>query len=203
MDTSANSCTMRTPPDPHDTAEKSEEPSSPFSRCTFTHAETELIDEAYNQSIENHNGLKSMYPVLDVLETIENKPNVSLTREQSQKLLQVANDRVMLSHAFEDWLGEIWEVFSYHIRQDTSGQVVGPLLKILRGDMGEIFSCALSTLVDKNSPIYIKDANHYSLLFFIVAFVGFIGFCSDQAMLPINAGLRGEAAPSPRNIRSD
>ncbi|KAG0031495.1 hypothetical protein BGZ81_001138 [Podila clonocystis] len=115
---------MRTPRDPHDSAEKSEEPSSPVSRRTFTRAETELIDEVCNQSLENHNGLKSMYPVLDVLETIENKPNVSLTPEQSQKLLQVANDRVMLSQTFEDWLGEAWEVFSYHIRQGTSGEVV-------------------------------------------------------------------------------
>ncbi|KAF9330717.1 Multidrug resistance protein 1, partial [Podila minutissima] len=44
----------------------------------------------------------------------------------------------------------------------------------------QIFSRALTVLTTKDSPDFIKDANHYSLLFFIIAFVGFIGFAGGM-----------------------
>ncbi|KAI9235666.1 MAG: ABC transporter type 1, transmembrane domain-containing protein [Podila humilis] len=71
-----------------------------------------------------------------------------------------------------------------YVRQDWVLCLLGCFFAIIQGALfpgfSQIFSRALNTLVDSKNPDFTKNANHYALLFFIVAFVGFIGFCGGM-----------------------
>ncbi|KAF9280742.1 Multidrug resistance protein 1, partial [Mortierella antarctica] len=71
-----------------------------------------------------------------------------------------------------------------YIRNDYILCLLGCFFAIIQGALfpgfSQIFSRALKTLVEKDSPDFTKNANHYALLFFIIAFVGFIGFCGGM-----------------------
>ncbi|KAG0059001.1 Ubiquitin carboxyl-terminal hydrolase isozyme L1, partial [Podila epicladia] len=71
-----------------------------------------------------------------------------------------------------------------YVRQDYVLCLFGCFFAIIQGALfpgfSQIFSRALTVLTAKDSPDFIKDANFYALLFFIVAFVGFIGFAGGM-----------------------
>ncbi|KAF9409412.1 Multidrug resistance protein 1 [Podila epigama] len=68
-----------------------------------------------------------------------------------------------------------------YVRQDIVLCLLGCFFAIIQGALfpgfSQVFSRALSTLVDANSPDFIKDSNFYALLFLVVAIIGFSGFC--------------------------
>ncbi|KAG0339736.1 Multidrug resistance protein 1, partial [Podila minutissima] len=67
-----------------------------------------------------------------------------------------------------------------YARQDFGLCLFGCFCAIIQGALfpgfSQIFSKALTTLTNLKNPDFIKDANFYALIFFILAFAGFIGF---------------------------
>ncbi|KAF9954849.1 Multidrug resistance protein 1 [Mortierella alpina] len=73
-----------------------------------------------------------------------------------------------------------------YLRGDTALCLLGCFFAIIQGALfpgfSQIFSRALTVLsqFDQLGDDFIPQANHYALLFFIIAFVGFIGFCGGM-----------------------
>ncbi|KAG0009283.1 Multidrug resistance protein 1, partial [Podila clonocystis] len=71
-----------------------------------------------------------------------------------------------------------------YVRDDWILCLFGCFFAIIQGALfpgfSQIFSRALTTLTNPQDPDFTKNANHYSLLFFIIAFVGFLGFCGGM-----------------------
>ncbi|KAG0312663.1 Multidrug resistance protein 1, partial [Podila horticola] len=67
-----------------------------------------------------------------------------------------------------------------YARQDIGLCFCGCFCAIIQGSLfpcfSQIFSRALITLTNLENPDFIKDANFYALIFFIIAFAAFIGF---------------------------
>ncbi|KAI9235662.1 MAG: P-loop containing nucleoside triphosphate hydrolase protein [Podila humilis] len=71
-----------------------------------------------------------------------------------------------------------------YVRQDWALCLVGCFFAIIQGALfpgfSQVFSRALTTLTEKDSPDFIPNANHYSLIFLFIAFVGFAGFAGGM-----------------------
>ncbi|KAG0052311.1 Multidrug resistance protein 1 [Gryganskiella cystojenkinii] len=73
-----------------------------------------------------------------------------------------------------------------YLRNDIPICLLGVFFAIIQGSLfptfSQIFAGAINTLNSayKDPDNFIHNANHYSLLFFILAFVGFLGFCGGM-----------------------